>query len=307
MSEAVKLFFYGGAPIIISVTFQVWSTYKQTNKNKDATQAIVIGFVIVAFYIFFLMILFGDLKQPLQALNNLFLQAVNIKILLLWTLFIALVPKFQKVISAKITRGKAIKKSSKPIHTSTRQTTRRRKPVFSDDLKTDLRQWDTIVGSPQISQIRGTPQPPSLLLEENAGDSRNSFIVARGINLLNAKVVCDAYFEHDSVLNIVFRASPNSLSEYYMARIDSRTGGSNGILKAERQQHWGYLVQPNKYVLNDRNWYHIELTFIGNRITLKIDSETIKLKDSSISVPGNIGMFNEVKRVFVSNFEIERL
>lgn len=85
-----------------------------------------------------------------------------------------------------------------------------------------------------------------------------------------------------------------------MARIDSRSAGSSGILITSNSRNWGYIKQPNSYVLNDR-WYHIELNFHNSKIQLKIDSDIIAEEDSKIQIAGSIGMFNELKRVFVNN------
>ena len=304
MNETLKItLFFGVAPIIIATTFQVWSTFKSTDKNKEAKISLIVGVLILVLFSIVALYLLGSLNKPIQSITEILQINVDLRILIFWTLAVSFAPKIaNKIVPVFVRKGKAINSSRKQIPTKT--NTKKVVAIFKDPLNKDLANWHTIVGQPQISNIRGTPNPPSLLLEENASDPRNSFIITDKVNIQNGKIMCDVYLEQGAVFNLVFRAN-NSVSDYYMARVDARSNGSNGILSATGSTSWGYIKQTNTYVLNDR-WYRVELMFRNSKIEFKINNEVISVEDNKIITTGSVGMFNELKRVFVNNFVASR-
>lgn len=303
--KAIGLVLLGLIPIFFLTTWQIWSAFKSTDKNREAKIHGIGGLFISVGYSVVVSYLFGWLDQPTQTFTNFLRSGVDYLSLFIWTIVILFGRKIGNFISQKIIRKGSVVKSSPKKRRAHKKKKKQASFYFSDQFKTNLDEWIPVTGSPQISDIRGLPDPPSLLLEEYPTDRRNSFIIARTIKIKNGKISCDVYLEREAVFNLVFRAN-DGLSDFYMARIDSRPGGSNGLLRTSNSINWGYFKQPNTYVVNDR-WYHVELIFKESKITFKIDSETMEEINRDLSEEGSIGMFNEVKRAFVNNLEVEEL
>lgn len=306
MSEAVSIFLFGLIPTFLITTAQIWSTFKSANKNKEAKFSLVAGLTLILIYCFVVFYILGSLQKPLQMILNLLSTKVDVVMLVIWTILIVLTPKIATLITSKITKRGSITPISKLVPNKQPKVKKNKTLIlFQDKLNVNLDKWHTISGSPQINNIRGLPYPPSLLLEENPVDRRDTFITANNINIKNFKIICDIYLERGAVCNLVFRAN-NGFTDFYMARIDARDAGSSGILLAKNSRDWTYIMQPNSFVLNDR-WYHVELTVNESHIVLKINDELIEMQDSRILSAGSVGIFNELKRVFVNNFIIENL
>lgn len=298
ISESKEIFLFGLIVLAFSTTLQIWSTFKSADKKREANQTLLIGGIFTVTIVIAVAYILGLFSKPIQNINTLLNYKFSLGTLIIIIILIYLIPRLGKVIALRISLiiqkgAKEIRPSSPTQHNNTKQAS------FEDNFNHDLAKWDIVCGDPQISYIRGFPKPPSLLLEEKPIDKRNSFILARNEEDKNGIISCDIYLERDAVVNIAFRVN-NSASDFYMARIDSRAGGSNGILLA-KNLNWGYIKQPNSYVLPDR-WYHVELTFKDANIQLKINNELIEVKDTTYSSIGSIGIFNEVKRVFVNSF-----
>lgn len=312
MSEQFQIFIFTTLitlfSLITGTTITTWSQFKSTDKDKRANITLLIGTVLIILYLTIIIIILfsGSLIQLLQALLSLLYKNTNVAFLLLWTAIIYLVPKIINKVTQKII------KSSTHLSTAEVTPTRRRlqrqvnvnRNFFSDKLTTHLSRWTIISGSPLITPLRGFRLPKSLLFDKSS-TPRNSFVIAKGIEAVNAKVECDAFLENGAVLNIAFRIN-NDASEFYMARVDSRSNGSNGILISKLSTNWGYIEQTNTYVPTNQ-WVHIELSFQDSNIELKINNETISKEDSTIFTAGSIGLFNEVERVFINNFTIRKL
>ena len=222
-------------------TIQTWSTFKAADKNKEARNTLAIGVFCCVIYSFFLLFLTGIFT--VSKIGEILFTSVQVIYVIVWTIGIILIPKtvsflVNKITSIGTTYAKGKNKLLKP------PSKNKSKIVFSDELKTDFNKWRIVCGSPQISSIRGLPNPPSLLLEENSTDRRDSFIIAKGISIKNGAISCDVYLEREAVINIIFRCNINN---FYMARIDSRSAGSSGILLSkDKIGNWSYINQPNE-------------------------------------------------------------
>lgn len=226
-----------------------------------------------------------EITQFFRENLTLILQAIN------WFL-----NKFKKPKPAKFKKEKEEVKINK-----------KRKIIFRDNLIQALTKWTTIEGDPQISNIRGRfPFNSSLLLEEIPGLSRNTFVGANNVNIKDGEIECDIYLERDSLVNIVVRAD-DGWNKYYMIRLDSRTGCFNGILFDSGNRAWDFVKKTSVNVKSD-HWYHVKVRFQFSLIKLFIDKRLVATAiDKTILESGNIGIFNEIKRVFVNDFIIRRI
>ena len=183
---------------------------------------------------------------------------------------------------------------------------RRKRAVFQDSLTGDITKWTPINGQPQISQIRG--KPPyirSLLLEETQESRRYSFVGANYNKIQDGEVECDVYLEREALFNLVIRAD-DQYNIYYMVRLDSRRGQFNGILFDPGNRNWDFIKQSNINTASDR-WWHMRVRFKGSEIKLYLDGKlVIATSDKRLPGLGNVGIFNELKRVFVNNFVIRK-
>lgn len=248
--------------------------------------------------------LFGLLSKPKEIVQSFLGYKIALGSVIIWLAIIFVLNKLIILIAKFIGKSKLIKTSGTTNNTPSRSSSSR-SFMFRDKLNGSLNKWQIICGVPQISNIRGNPNPPSLLLEENPQDRRDSFVLAKNVSLSTGNIACDVYLERDAVFNIAFRVN-SSASDFYMARVDSRPGGSNGIL-ISRNNNWDYISVPKKYVLPDQ-WHHLELKFTNSRIDFKINNDTATERTKNVFpiTQGSIGMFNEVKRVFVNNFKVYR-
>lgn len=297
MSEAWTIFLLGVSFSLLVITIQIWSTFNTADKFKEAKYSLIIGLLITISFGLFTLIKIDFLQQ--EKLRAYLFSTVQIIYVIIWTIFLLLSPKLISILVNKITSFGTKYAKKKKITKKINKI--RLKTDFSDNFKTDLNKWEKVSGSPQISFIRGIPNPPSLLLEENPKDRRDSYILAKDVSFINGIITCDVYLEREAVLNLVFRCNTN---DFYMARIDSRAAGSSGILiSRDRVGNWGYIYQPNISFQNDV-WHHLVLSFKNNDIKFQIDEEVFKIKNKELLNSGRIGLFNEVKRVFVNNFSV---
>lgn len=184
---------------------------------------------------------------------------------------------------------------------------RGKRAVFQDSLTGDLTKWTPVNGQPQISQIRGkSPYYKSLLLEEVQETRRYSFLGANYNRITNGEVECDVYLERDALVNVVIRANDH-YNTYYMVRLDSRRGEYDGILYDPGSREWDFVKQSNINTAPDR-WWHMKVRFRGSELKLYLDGKlVVATSDRRLPGPGNVGIFNERKRVFVNNFVIRKL
>lgn len=114
--------------------------------------------------------MFGSLNRPLQTIQTFLELKVDMFTLMLWTILLITIPNITKKMSKIIIgHGSLIrnysKESSRKKVASPRKNNNQ-KATFNDTLNKNLDNWHTISGMPQISNIRGLPHPPALLLEE---------------------------------------------------------------------------------------------------------------------------------------------
>lgn len=188
-----------------------------------------------------------------------------------------------------------------------KRISRKKRAIFQDNLVSGLINWTRIEGNPQISNIRGKPPfNTSLLLEEIVESKRHSFVGANNINIKDGEVECDVYLERDALVNIVIRAD-SSWNIYYMVRLDSRNGCFNSILFDRGGKNWDFIKSASVNVNHD-NWYHVKVRFKGRTLKLYVDNRlNVSVVDQKLTGYGGVGIFNEVKRVFVNNFTIRKL
>lgn len=287
---------------------QIWVTFKASDKNYEAKKTLILGIAILILFLIFSGWLPLERPQKLfQSLIQEFSNTVDLKTLIIWALMIILVPETVRFYFKKFSPKKIIKTSkNKKGRKSIKRNNSKGNNSFQDSLTNDLSKWKVITGQPQISNIRGFNTASSLLLEEYPLDRRHSFIIANTKEIKNGKIECDVYLERDALVNIVFRADSGP-GRFYMARVDSRSAGSCGILYCENYTSWNYIQTPNVIAPSD-HWYHIEVTFKDNNLSLKIDNSTVvSLNDQRLAIPGYVGIFNEVKRAFVNNFVVTEL
>lgn len=301
MSENWIIAHVGLIVAIVFNTVQVWSAFKSTDKVKEALITVTIGGIISIIYLCTLLALLGAFTEPLIKITEILYFKINVITLIIFTISILFTWKFTKILISVIGRGKLVSTNK---NQKKRKVNKKTKIVFYDTLEQNIVNWHTISGNPQISQIRGLNSSNSLLLEEFPSIRTDTFVTPNKISLKSGKISCDVYLERDAVFNIVVGADPG-FTNFIMARIDSRTAGSNGILKANQSNNWGYIEQPNTYVLHDQ-WYHVEIIFEDKKyIKLLLDGKTLISKiDINLRTDGYIGIFNEIKRVFVNNFSV---
>jgi hypothetical protein len=300
VEPALIIFTLGG----YFLAYQIWAQYQSADKGKQAKKHLVLILLFTTVALLVELYKFGFLSDFINLVSKFLKQQISFWAFLVWTVVIILVPRVSKIWVAKLARGTLLKPHLQAKTKSKKRVRKKAKPLFQDNLKTDLNNYEIMSGAPSISYLRGLPTPPSLLLEEFPNDRRHSSLLLKEKKLKNGKLSADIYLEREAVFNFIFRSTDDLITKFYMARVDSRPGGSNGILEcAGGAGNWHYILQPNTYVPNDQ-WIHIELVFAERIITFSIGDQTISYQSDQIG-EGRVGMFNEVKRAFVNNFVVE--
>lgn len=291
VSDTYGAYFWGIPLIVLSITLGGWFNFKSadnsTDKKKWANIILLIGSLLTVLILIILGFVFDIYSQLLKNLLILINLPVTVGGLVGLILVYMIAAYILRLIKRFIFRNEG-------------------KVLFMDRMDKDLEQWSPISGKPIISSERGKNRvKKSLLLDKDSSSRRNTCLLVKMNNIKNAIIECDVYLEPNAVFNIVFRSNLG-VSNYYMARLDSRPrGGLNGFWIGERVDSWRHLTSKSK-VLHGK-WCHVILNVRDSHFILDIDGETLEADDNTYTSAGGIGMFNEINRVFVNNFTVTSL
>jgi hypothetical protein len=175
--------------------------------------------------------------------------------------------------------------------------------LFSDEFK-NLDGWKVITGDAAIESNFGNPQPDVILRKGNG--RTNSFIsVKKIVDLQDGSIECDVYLEPNSLVNVVFRGNLNN-GKYYMARLDSRSGSLDCILRLDgNNDNWKVIAASNQRS-EPKSWYHLKVVLKEKKIWFyKNENLIISTTDTAYS-GGEVGIFNELRDVHIDNFIVRK-
>lgn len=172
---------------------------------------------------------------------------------------------------------------------------------FNDTFDSELGSWKVISGNPSINDKFGNPAP-NLDLHVVQGVKTNCLLELLTIDTPERGTIeCDVYLEPGSLFNIVFRADIAN-EKWYMARLETRGGSEDAILKDEGQG-WSFVDSAGANSSPD-TWHRMKVDLEGSKAKLYRDGKLLaKIEDSDFK-DGKIGIFNEVGEVHIDNFSV---
>lgn len=174
-------------------------------------------------------------------------------------------------------------------------------PEFSDDFSDKNKSesvWLVKTNKFEVEDQFGKPAP-DLGLKYISGGT-NTFLYLKKLESDSGVIECDVYLELRAVFNIVFLGDVKT-DKYYMARLDSRQGNSDGFLINESGQGWRPCSMSGT-TSGEKDWIRVRLEFSPQKTSLYKNNELI-VEIQNLNVLGKeIGMFNEVADVHVDNF-----
>lgn len=177
--------------------------------------------------------------------------------------------------------------------------------IFSDGFDNKLDDsWDVKTGAPFIDTTFGKPSP-DLELKRFSQQATNSFVVLKNHDIREGIIECDFNLEKGAIFNIVFLADISN-NNWYMARFESRSGYSDGLLIKDSGpgNNWREFIMSGTNT-EARKWFRARVEFSSKTIRMFKDNELIvQFYNPQMIFGGKVGLFNECNDVHVDNFTI---
>lgn len=175
-------------------------------------------------------------------------------------------------------------------------------PTFTDDFqkKRNLINWETKTGSPNIEDNFGKPAP-DLRLNTEPGKATNSFVILEKHRTMRGSIECDVYLDSNAVFNLVVLCDKEN-NKWYMARLESRTAFSDGILIKDKGPWREFSMSGTR--TKPKKWHRLRVEFNTKKITMFRNGTLIAELKNPDPFGDTIGMFNECSDVHIDNFSL---
>lgn len=163
--------------------------------------------------------------------------------------------------------------------------------------------WETITGEPTLDEGKGNPRPSLYLTKAHPPQATNTFLILKKITAERGEIECDFFLEQGALLNIVFMCDKTD-HNWHMARYDSRSGTSDGLLIKDggKGNNWRFNNMSTSRT-NSGSWYRAKVEFSSERTRMFRNGELIAEITNPPIFGKHIGLFNECANVSVDNFK----